>query len=229
MQGGSSLNKNLWNKFLNGELAVNCRTENQAKKFLKYCEEQGIKWTDGTLLSDYLGWEEYKEKTTYGIQRGLIYRNYDVEVRFGIEVIPYKQFFKPEPEKKGLYGKYNITKADGTECDPDADYFVLRLDKDKHAREAVLAYADSVEVENPILARDIRDKVKHYEEPEYMTFDEAARTGKNFKHKDDKEFKDLHDNLINAAYPEINKKMAPSQLTELILKRFDAKAWEAEK
>ena len=35
-----------------------------------------------------------------------------------------------EPDKqRGLYQRYNVTKADGSEPDPDAVYFVLRLDR----------------------------------------------------------------------------------------------------
>lgn len=44
-------------------------------------------------------------------------------------------------DKRGLYGKYIIFKADGSEGDPEAKYFVLRVDTDKHARKALLAYA----------------------------------------------------------------------------------------
>ena len=60
----------------------------------------------------------------------------------------------------GLYKKYHITKADGSPCDKDANYFVLRLDKDQHARVAALAYAESVRDENPEFARDIRADVE---------------------------------------------------------------------
>lgn len=63
-------------------------------------------------------------------------------------------------DKRGLYGKYIIFKADGSEGDPEAKYFVLRVDTDKHARKALLAYANSVKQENPVLAKDI---IKYYE------------------------------------------------------------------
>ena len=43
--------------------------------------------------------------------------------------------------------------------DPDAVYFVLRLDEDPHARIAAIAYAQSVQRENPQLAIDIREKL----------------------------------------------------------------------
>src|SRR3990172_4091387 len=51
--------------------------------------------------------------------------------------------------------KYIIQKTDGTEIDPQAFYFVLRLDKDPHAREAALTYAKSVAKENIKLSLDL--------------------------------------------------------------------------
>ena len=42
---------------------------------------------------------------------------------------------------QGVYGKYIIQKADGTDVDSQACYFVLRLDKDPAARVAMRAYA----------------------------------------------------------------------------------------
>ena len=43
-----------------------------------------------------------------------------------------------------LFNKYKVSKTDGTPVDPEAQYFVLRLDTDKHARVAIEAYADSL-------------------------------------------------------------------------------------
>ena len=63
---------------------------------------------------------------------------------------------------KGIYSKYIIGKADGSRVDPDADYFVLRIDKDKHARKALKAYADSIKEENPRLSEDIYLKLCEY-------------------------------------------------------------------
>lgn len=56
--------------------------------------------------------------------------------------------------KQGLHKKYNVTKVDGP-TDPDAQYFVLRLDTDPHARVAAQAYVVSVDIDNPQLAKDI--------------------------------------------------------------------------
>lgn len=66
---------------------------------------------------------------------------------------------KPNPDKQGWYLKYNIEKSDGSPMDPEADYFVLRLDKDPHARKAADAYAKSVARENPTLANDLRQRI----------------------------------------------------------------------
>ena len=51
--------------------------------------------------------------------------------------------------------KYHITKGDGSPCDPEAEYFVLRVDKDPHAFIAVMTYANSVHDDNPELSADI--------------------------------------------------------------------------
>ncbi len=66
----------------------------------------------------------------------------------------------------GLYGKYLISKADGSELDSDAKYFVLRYDAkgDSAALSALFAYAEMIcdpdpdfpEIHNPELARDLR-------------------------------------------------------------------------
>lgn len=60
---------------------------------------------------------------------------------------------------KGLYQKYNITKIDGSPINPNAQYFVLRLDTDRAARIATLAYAEAILNDNPLLAVELVDKI----------------------------------------------------------------------
>lgn len=43
-----------------------------------------------------------------------------------------------------LFDKYEVRKKDGTPVDPNAMYFVLRVDTDRHARVALRAYARSI-------------------------------------------------------------------------------------
>lgn len=66
-------------------------------------------------------------------------------------------------EDGGMYDKYRVEKKDGT-TDPDADYFVLRLDSDIHARVAALAYAESIKEKNINLSFDIIARVRKYNE-----------------------------------------------------------------
>lgn len=60
---------------------------------------------------------------------------------------------------RGRYRKYRVTKADGSPTDPNADYFVLRLDEDNpwgHAcREAVIGLARNLRDEFPQLTSDL--------------------------------------------------------------------------
>ena len=68
---------------------------------------------------------------------------------------------------KGLYAKYKVEKTDGTPTDTDAQYFVLRLDTDSHARFAMQAYARSIRSQNPVLALAIEDWVDRLEAREW--------------------------------------------------------------
>lgn len=62
--------------------------------------------------------------------------------------------------KKGGYEKkYIISKANGKPTDPNADYFVLRLDKDPHSHKALIAYMESVREDNEELANDLENKL----------------------------------------------------------------------
>lgn len=60
---------------------------------------------------------------------------------------------------KGLHQRYVIAKADGTPVDPNAVYFVLRIDKNgddpahlEACRDAIIAYCDAVQSGDPKFA-----------------------------------------------------------------------------
>lgn len=67
-------------------------------------------------------------------------------------------------KEKGLYNKYVIRKSDGSIVNPNADYFVLRLDKDGEknhvnaCRKAILLYANEIKSYLPELSKDLIDK-----------------------------------------------------------------------
>lgn len=57
--------------------------------------------------------------------------------------------------------KYRIEKLGDTKYEPvsgEAEYFVLRIDKDPHAKVALKAYMESVREDNPKFAQDIQGR-----------------------------------------------------------------------
>lgn len=67
-----------------------------------------------------------------------------------------------QDRNRGWYGKYIIEKVDGTPIDPQAEYFVLRIDKDPAARIAAMAYAEAIRETAPQLSIDIIQKCNLY-------------------------------------------------------------------
>jgi hypothetical protein len=67
----------------------------------------------------------------------------------------------------GVYGKYLVSKADGSPVDPQACYFVLRLDTDKAARCAMQLYADMCG--DPQLKSDIVECLDNLSNPPQCT------------------------------------------------------------
>ena len=64
LEGGLKVN-DLIDKFLEGEIRVNCKTEKQAEEFMLYLSRRGYKWCSGSSLLDYTKWEVYGEDTVY--------------------------------------------------------------------------------------------------------------------------------------------------------------------
>lgn len=68
-----------------------------------------------------------------------------------------------KPDESSLYRKYIVSKANGQPIDPQADYFVLRLDTDPAARAAAYCYAREVENDFPGLAEELIDRLEQYD------------------------------------------------------------------
>lgn len=64
---------------------------------------------------------------------------------------------------RGIYNKFDVRRTDGKsgfgEKHYGCEYFVLDLTHDKHAEEALRAYAESCAEEYPMLASDIMNKL----------------------------------------------------------------------
>ena len=56
--------------------------------------------------------------------------------------------------------KYIVTKRNGHLVDPEAEYFVFRVDKDPYALDALFAYACSLTYVNPILSNDLIELIE---------------------------------------------------------------------
>lgn len=79
----------------------------------------------------------------------------------GLPALPLGQ--KGPQRERGLYGKFQVARRDRRD-EPGGDregaeYFVLDLTYDRPSRVALLAYADAVAAEYPILAADLRAQV----------------------------------------------------------------------
>ena len=60
------VNEEIWKEFLNGVVAVNCRTEDEANQFLQYCHGQELKWFGGNRsLLAMNNFNDYCERTCY--------------------------------------------------------------------------------------------------------------------------------------------------------------------
>jgi hypothetical protein len=72
----------------------------------------------------------------------------------------------------GLQDKYRICKTSGKPIDPAAWYFLLNCYKDPNAQKAAMQYANYVEGDNPLLAAELRQKIRELN----PNIDEAIRT-----------------------------------------------------
>jgi len=73
-----------------------------------------------------------------------------------------------DKKTQGLYAKFNVTRMDGSDAPGGkhhgCQYFVLDVTHDHHALSALLAYADSCEMDGfGMLADDLRRLVKEKE------------------------------------------------------------------
>ncbi len=81
----------------------------------------------------------------------------------------------------GFEPRFIVRRTDGKPCRPGARYFVIDYaGGDPHAVEAVLAYALSVENENPQLAADLKDALanpeKYPTQHEGVTSEDAGKS-----------------------------------------------------
>jgi hypothetical protein len=84
--------------------------------------------------------------------------------------------------EQGFYNKYVVTKANGNPIDPEAEYFVLRIDNDPAAKLALAVYAANTP--NKTLSKDLMDKIGNQAELTAITTQLADKCSKCVAEKD---------------------------------------------
>ena len=78
--------------FKNDEIAINCRTEEEAIEFLTYLDSKGLKWQNGDNLTGETCWKTYDEDTCYVLSpKGIEFSPVDFYLGIGYYIIPYSR------------------------------------------------------------------------------------------------------------------------------------------
>lgn len=100
-----------WDEFKNkyNKIAVNCKTEEEAKDFCKQMHEHGMKWCTGKSYMEKTNYEEHKGETCYaGSGEFSSYRYYNSE---GYEILEWSDYmqknFTKSDLKDGMVVEYN--------------------------------------------------------------------------------------------------------------------------
>ena len=91
-----------WDEFKNkdNKIAVNCKTEEEAKDFCRQMHEHGMKWCTGKSYMEKTNYEEYKGETCYtGSGVFSSYRYYTSE---GYEILEWGDYMQKEFTKADL-------------------------------------------------------------------------------------------------------------------------------
>lgn len=85
-----------WEKFKNGEIKAHCKTETEAKEFIKECYKHGISWKHS--CKNETNWKWYKENTYYRCDSylRLNYGNMNIDFKAELPVVEYKEDNKME-------------------------------------------------------------------------------------------------------------------------------------
>lgn len=120
-------------KFKSQQLAVNCKTKEQAKKFCKWCYENGLEWKGNKV--DKICWY-YGDKTCYTYNNRLLHSYISNTIKNGYKIITYQDFFKDEGILCDEISLYNLLN-DMKENIERVKNIVFELEKTKNAYKKV--------------------------------------------------------------------------------------------
>lgn len=91
-----------WNEFKNtkNEIAVHCKTEEEAKEFCKQMHKHGMEWASGNSYLSYTHYEVYRDKTCYAGNGG--YQSYDYSEKYKYKILEWGDYMNKEFTKADL-------------------------------------------------------------------------------------------------------------------------------
>ena len=100
-----------WSKFKTEDIAVNCKTEEESKDFIKQCIKHGItEWSNGDKLDiNNNCWTLYKEKTCYGYRLeyyGLCYGYKEYYKNHNYKILEWKDYINKSKEELNIIEVY---------------------------------------------------------------------------------------------------------------------------
>ena len=89
-------------EFKKGKIAINCYTQEEANKFVKWCHNNDIYWPDN-IANERSLFEHYESNTCYVFEEGFLAYGYARHFRsHNYPIINYREFFVNELEKTNL-------------------------------------------------------------------------------------------------------------------------------
>ena len=91
-----------WDEFKNkdNKIAVNCKTEEEAKDFCRQMHEHGMKWNGGSSYLDYTNYRIYREGTCYIAKGEYCFKNY--YEKEGYTILEWSDYMQKEFTKADL-------------------------------------------------------------------------------------------------------------------------------
>ena len=91
-----------WDEFKNkdNEIAVHCKTEEEAIDFCKQMYKHGMEWASGNSYLSYTYYGEYRDKTCYSGDGG--YQSYDYFEKYKYKILEWSDYMNKEFTKADL-------------------------------------------------------------------------------------------------------------------------------
>ena len=102
-----------WDEFKNEEnkIAVNCKTEEEAKDFCKQMYKHGMEWASGGSYLSYTHYGIYRDKTCYDGDGG--YQSYDYFEKCEYRILEWSDYMDKEFTKADLEDGMVVEQRDG--------------------------------------------------------------------------------------------------------------------